>query len=241
MRRRSPIRRRGSSCAISVTSAPGSASCAGAAPGAPRGLGRTRGRRAGHPGRRACLRGPHRGRAAPRLTVRSRCPMASEGRVRYRRSIVLWTLGRYPAGPGRRAPCDRVLSPADDKLWTARALNVRGLLYPALGRPRRGDADFVGRRAAVRGGRPGTSVDLPGLNRGVGRVRRRRPPRGALLPGRGRGPVPAAERARSGLSIDRCAVLLSAGLAADALAEADAAIQTIERSAAGPPRRRSCC
>ena len=34
----------------------------------------------------------------------------------------------------------------------------------------------------------------------------------------------------TGLSIDRCHVLLAAGLAADALAEADAAIQAIERS-----------
>ena len=151
-------------------------------------------------------------------------------RVLHRRGVVLWTLGRHAAALEDARHAVAVLSRAGDKLWTARAVNQRGLVYAALGVPARADADFV---AAVRlfaeTGQVLESI-YPIENRG--------------RPALAAGDLPAAlsyldEAAAlyrplnvvtTGLSIDRCHVLLAAGLAADALAEADAAIQAIERS-----------
>ena len=43
------------------------------------------------------------------------------------------------------------------------------------------------------------------------------------------------------LRLDRCAVLLAAGLAGDALAEAEAAVREMEQSHGQSRRRRNCC
>jgi len=150
-------------------------------------------------------------------------------RVLQRRGCVLWTLGRYPAALGDLTQAVTVLRRAGDELWTARSLNARGIVYLAMGLPARADADL---RAAERWFGKTSQVldasytvlnralvafslgDLPAalslLDEVVSRVR----PLGV--------PVTA-------ISIDRCAVLLAAGLADDALAEADAAIHEIER------------
>jgi tetratricopeptide (TPR) repeat protein len=174
------------------------------------------------------------GRTAAGLAAFDRAVSLSDGvvraRVLHRRGIVLWTLGRHAAALEDARHAVAVLSRAGDKLWTARAVNQRGLVYAALGVPARADADFV---AAVRlfaeTGQVLESI-YPIENRG--------------RPALAAGDLPAAlsyldEAAAlyrplnvvtTGLSIDRCHVLLAAGLAADALAEADAAIQAIERS-----------
>jgi tetratricopeptide (TPR) repeat protein len=151
-----------------------------------------------------------------------------EARVRYRRSLVLWTLGRHPAALEDARHAVAVLSRAGDKLWTARALNVRGLVYTALGAPRRADADFVASMRLF----AETSQVLESIYPVENRAR----------PALAAGDLPAAlsyldeaaARYRplnvvtTGLSIDRCTVLLAAGLAADALSEAETAIQAIE-------------
>jgi CHAT domain len=174
------------------------------------------------------------GRTAAGLAAFDRAVSLSGGvvraRVLHRRGIVLWTLGQHAAALEDARHAVAVLSRAGDKLWTARAVNQRGLVYAALGVPARADADFV---AAVRlfaeTGQVLESI-YPIENRG--------------RPALAAGDLPAAlsyldEAAAlyqplnvvtTGLSIDRCHVLLAAGLAADALAEADAAIQAIERS-----------
>ena len=174
------------------------------------------------------------GRTAAGLAAFDRAVSLSGGvvraRVLHRRGVVLWTLGRHAAALEDARHAVAVLSRAGDKLWTARAVNQRGLVYAALGVPARADADFV---AAVRlfaeTGQVLESI-YPIENRG--------------RPALAAGDLPAAlsyldEAAAlyrplnvvtTGLSIDRCHVLLAAGLAADALAEADAAIQAIERS-----------
>jgi tetratricopeptide (TPR) repeat protein len=176
----------------------------------------------------------HAGRTADGLAALDRAIQLSAGvltgRVLYRRGFVLWNLGRYPAALDDFRRAITVLQRADDRVWTARALNGRGLVYMNAGLPGRADADFVaaGRlfdetgqeleaahAVLNRGGAAFWSGDLPAalsyLDEAASRYR--------LLS------VPTPF-----LRHDRCDVLLAAGLASDALAEADAAVRDIEQA-----------
>ena len=51
----------------------------------------------------------------------------------YRRGVVLWTLGRYPAALDDLRRAVSVLQPAGDPVWTARAVNARGVVHLAVG------------------------------------------------------------------------------------------------------------
>jgi len=183
----------------------------------------------------------HAGRTAPGLAAFDRAIQLSVGvplgRVLHRRGIVLWNLGRYPAALDDFRRAISMLQPAGDLVWTARALNGRGLVYLAIGSLGRADADFAaaGRLYAEtsqelevadtvlnRAGTAFRSGDLPAalslLDEAASRCR-------ALN-------VPAPY-----LSHDRCDVLLAAGLASDALAEADAAIRDLERARGSSPNK----
>ncbi|MCW2911687.1 MAG: sle [Actinomycetia bacterium] len=175
----------------------------------------------------------HAGRTADGLAAFDRAIRLSSGvlrgRVLHRRGIVLWILGRFPAALNDFRRAVSALQRAGDQVWTARALSGRGLVYLGLGSPARADADFVaaGRLYA------GTGQELEAVHTVFNR---------ATVAFRS-GDLPAAlsfldEAAfRYGslnvptpfLSLDRCAVLLAAGLASEALAEADAAIGDIEQ------------
>jgi tetratricopeptide (TPR) repeat protein len=155
-------------------------------------------------------------------------------RVLARRAIVLFTLGRYQAALEDVVPAIVVLRRAGDLLNTARALNTRAMTYLHLGSTSRADADFV---AAIRLyseiGQQEISHELeaiyPVMSRG--------------LVAFASGDLPAAlayfdtatpvfrrlKVPTSTLRLNRCAVLLAAGLAADALAEADAAVREMEQ------------
>jgi len=145
-----------------------------------------------------------------------------------RRGMMRWTLGQHAAALADMRRALPALQRAGDTLWTARALNARGMVYASLGLGSRADADFVaaerlwietnqeveaihtvGNRALV----ALSSGDLPAalsfLDAAAARFRPLKVP-------------------TTGLSIDRCMTLLSAGLAADALAEAESAVRDIE-------------
>ena len=68
---------------------------------------------------------------------------AAAGRVRYRRAVALWRLGRYAAALEDLRRAADVLQGANDPVWMSRTLNGRGLVYLALGLPGRADADFA--------------------------------------------------------------------------------------------------
>ena len=169
------------------------------------------------------------GRTAAGLAAFDRAMERSTGvlaaRVLARRGIVLWVLGQYPAALEDLRHAVVVLRRAGDLLWTARALTNRGLVYLGLGSTSRADGDFVsavrlfaelgqeleatypeGNRALV----AFASGDLPAalaiLDEATVSFRRLKVP-------------------TTSLRIDRCAVLLAAGLADDALAEAEAAVR----------------
>jgi tetratricopeptide (TPR) repeat protein len=168
------------------------------------------------------------GMAAFRQAVRGSTGVLA-ARVLVRRAIVLVTLGQYAAALEDLRPALIVLRRAGDQVYTARALNTRAYAYVSLGQTSRADADFVaagilfaevgqelesvysvGNRAMA----AFASGDLPAALAFLD----------AATPGYQRLKVPTTS-----LHIDRCAALLAAGLASDALAEASSAAQEMER------------
>jgi len=173
------------------------------------------------------------GRSADGLAALDRAVALSTGKttgqVLHRRGMALWTLGRYQPALDDLRRAVGILRRTGDPAWTARALTARGLVYVALGSPARADDDFVaaGRLYAS------TSQQLESVHTVLNRA----------MAAFTRGDLPAAlsflDTAADGyrplnwatpaLSLDRCAVLLAAGLAGDALAEADGALARIEQ------------
>jgi len=162
---------------------------------------------------------------------------ALAGRVLHKRGIILWTLGRHSAALADFRRAVTVLQRANDALWTARALNGRGLVYLALGSPARADQDFVaaGRLFTECGQELEAAHTV--FNRGWAAFRSGDLPTALAFID------DAAARYRSfgwptpALSLDRCGVLLAAGLARDALDEADAAIREIEQTRGSSTKR----
>jgi tetratricopeptide (TPR) repeat protein len=154
---------------------------------------------------------------------------ADVGRVLMRRGGALWVIGRHQAAlEDLRRAVDQ-LRRAGDTIWAARALTVRALVHLALGSAQRADLDFGSAELLF----AQTSQELES----VYTVHNR-----ALVAFRS-GDLPAAlgyldEAARRyeslavpmpDVNIDRCAVLLAAGLPRDAMAEADLAIHDLEQ------------
>jgi tetratricopeptide (TPR) repeat protein len=150
-------------------------------------------------------------------------------RVLVRRAVVLGTLGRYPAALEDLRHAVVALRRAGDVLWTARALGNRGLVYLGLGRTSRADADFVSAARLFSSTGQELEAIYPTQNRALAAFASGDLPAAlayldAATPGFQRLKVPTTT-----LRINRCAVLLAAGLAVDALAEADASVREIEQ------------
>jgi tetratricopeptide (TPR) repeat protein len=154
---------------------------------------------------------------------------AQAGQVLHRRSIALLALGQHVAALDDARRAVTLLRRTGDKLWTARAVGHRGLMYYTLGFPARADADFaaaerlfaetsqvlesiymVHNRALV----ASSLNDIPTALSYFDEAASRYEPLNVLVPD---------------LAIDRCGVLLAAGLPGDALAEADGTVREIER------------
>jgi tetratricopeptide (TPR) repeat protein len=151
------------------------------------------------------------------------------GRVLHRRGIVLLTLGRYAAALDDFHRAVSVLQRAGDQTWTARALTGRGLVYLAVGSSGRADADFLAAEHLY----AETSQELESIHMVLNRAEAAF--RSGDLPAALSHLDEAAARyrplnvRRPNLNLDRCAVLLAAGLIGEALAEADAAVCDIEQ------------
>ncbi|WP_099054824.1 CHAT domain-containing protein [Streptomyces fodineus] len=153
----------------------------------------------------------------------------TRARVLYRRAYVWWVLGHHREALEDVRRALPVLRQLGDDIWTARALTLRATVHLALGAVDRAVADFT---AAERlWGTTGQEHDKADAveSRGLAAFRS--------------GDIPAALRlldeaeeryAKLGtptymLSIRRCEVLMAAGLAPEALAEADATIALLDR------------
>ncbi|WP_432083852.1 CHAT domain-containing protein [Streptomyces sp. WAC 04229] len=152
----------------------------------------------------------------------------TRARVLYRRAYVWWVLGRHGEALEDVRRAIPVLRQADDVIWTARALTLRATVHLALGSVERADADFTAaERLWDTTGQDHDKADAV-ESRGLAAFRS--------------GDVPAALRlldeaeeryAKLGtptfmLTIRRCEVLMAAGLATEALAEADAATAALD-------------
>src|SRR5215471_12207771 len=149
-------------------------------------------------------------------------------RVRCRRAIIFVVLGRFPAALEDAQHAVAVLRRAGDLLWTARALNTRASAYLRLGSTSRAGADYASAARLY----STIGQELEALDPVVNRA----------LTAFASGDLPAAlarldaatlsfQRLKvpaTTLRTERCAMLLAAGLARDALAEAEAALREIE-------------
>ncbi|MGP4005209.1 CHAT domain-containing protein [Streptomyces sp. 4N124] len=152
----------------------------------------------------------------------------TRARVLYRRAYVWWVLGHHREALEDVRRAIPVLRQADDVIWTARALTLRATVHLALGAVERAEADFTAAEALWdTTGQEHDKADAV-ESRGLAAFRS--------------GDVPAALRlldeaeeryAKLGtptfmLNIRRCEVLMAAGLAPEALAEADTAIGVLD-------------
>jgi tetratricopeptide (TPR) repeat protein len=152
----------------------------------------------------------------------------TRARVRFRRAYVWWVLGHHREALEDVRRAIPVLRQADDVIWTARALTLRATVHLALGAVERADADFTAaEKLWETTGQEHDKADAV-ESRGLAAFRS--------------GDIPAALRlldeaeeryAKLGtptfmLNIRRCEVLMAAGLAPEALAEADAAIAVLD-------------
>ncbi|KOG34271.1 CHAT domain-containing protein [Streptomyces resistomycificus] len=174
----------------------------------------------------------HAGRTREGLKELERGVAVSGGhtraRVLYRRAYASWVLGHHRAALDDVRRSIPVLRQADDVIWTARALTLRATVHLALGTVDRADADFTAAEALWdTTGQEHDKADAV-ESRGLAAFRS--------------GDIPVALRlldeageryAKLGtptfmLNIRRCEVLMAAGLAPEALAEADAAIGVLD-------------
>ena len=162
---------------------------------------------------------------------------AAEGRILIRRAGVLWTLGRHAEVLRDARAAVGLLSGAGDPVWEARAVHWRAAAYFAVGDIERADRDYARVEALwVECGQQ-AEYAYARQERGVA--------------AHARGDLPAAlsylDHAQTlldqlgifsaDLFVNKCTVLLAAGLARDALREVDAAISTIERDRGATTKR----
>jgi tetratricopeptide (TPR) repeat protein len=149
---------------------------------------------------------------------------ALTGRVLLRRADVLLVLGRHREALDDLRSAITRLRRSGDQVWEARSRNYRGFIQLALGGTKRADADFAvaeklyaatGQEFEYAEARQNRGLvaysrgDLPAALRYLDEAGRRFAAVGVVWPD---------------LAIDRCGVLLAAGLSAEALAEMDQAI-----------------
>lgn len=152
----------------------------------------------------------------------------TRARVLYRRAYAHWVLGRHREALEDVRRAIPVLRQVDDVIWVARALTLRATVHLALGAVDRADADFTSAEALW--GTTGQEHDKADAveSRGLAAFRS--------------GDIPVALRlfdeaeeryAKLGtpsfmLYIRRCEVLMAAGLASEAVVEADAATGVLD-------------
>jgi len=150
-------------------------------------------------------------------------------RVLVRRGIVLWVLGRHREALDDLTRAVRILRPAGDTIWEARALTTRALVHLAFGSAHRAERDLGRADHLFATTSQELEVAYTWHNRGLVAFRSGDLPAAlSYLDEAGRRYGLLAVQ-KPDLAIDRCAVLLAAGLPADALRETDAAVGRFPR------------
>ena len=159
------------------------------------------------------------------------------GKILIRRAYALWVLGRNAEALRDAQAAVDLLSGGGDLVWEARALHHRAAAYLALGDIERADRDYA---------RVETLWATCGQHLEYAMVRQER---GVAAHARGDLPTALAHLDHAQtlfdqlgvfeaeLVVDKCTVLLAAGLARDALREVDVAVATIERDHGSAAKR----
>ncbi len=159
------------------------------------------------------------------------------GRILIRKVNALWVLGRNAEALQAAQAAVNLLSGAGSLVWEARALHWRAAVYLALGDVGRADRDYA--RAETLYASCGQHLEYASARHERG------------LAAHARGDLPAAlahlddaqalfdqlRTFEAELYVNKCTVLLAAGLAGDALREVDAAVATIEKDRGSATRR----
>ncbi|MEO3808261.1 CHAT domain-containing protein [Sphaerisporangium sp. B11E5] len=150
-------------------------------------------------------------------------------RALYRRGYVLRVLGRHHEALADLSRAAVALEAAGDGLWTARALTARALIHLALGATGRADADLLAADSLFAATGQELEAAFGVHNRGLVAFRAGDLP-SALdhLDAAGRR-YQALDAPMPDLAIDRCAVLLAAGLAREAAESAAEAVRLLDR------------
>jgi tetratricopeptide (TPR) repeat protein len=170
-------------------------------------------------------------------TVLRRSHGIPAGRVLIRRAYALWVVGRNAEALQEAQAAVDLLSGAGDLVWEARALHHRATAYFAMGDIERADRDYA--RAETLYAQCGQHLEYANA----------RQERGVAAHARGDLPTALAHLDHAQnlfdqlgvfeaeLVVNKCTVLLAAGLTRDAQREVDAAVSTIERNRGSATRR----
>lgn len=150
------------------------------------------------------------------------------GQMLMMRGIDLWILGRHQDALDDLGRALRVLRPAADTIWEARALSARALVHLACGSARRAEVDLDRAEQLFATTSQELEIAYTWHNRGLVAFRSGDLPVALSHLGEAERRYGALNVRVPDLSIDRCAVLLAAGLAGDSLREADTAVHTLE-------------
>ncbi|MHC3467587.1 CHAT domain-containing protein [Streptomyces sp. 7R007] len=174
----------------------------------------------------------HAGRTRQGLEALERGVTVSSGhtraRVLFRRAYASWVLGRHKEALEDVRRSVPVLRQAGDVIWTARALTLRATVHLALGAVDRADADFTAAQALWdTTGQEHDKADVV-ESRGLAAFRAGDIPAALRLLDEAQERYEALGTPSFMLYIRRCETLMAAGLAPEALAEADTAIGVLD-------------
>ncbi len=162
---------------------------------------------------------------------------ALAGRILIRRADVLLVLGRHQdALEDLRGAVVR-LRRAGDLVWEARSRNYRGFAHLALGMARQADADFAVAERLYASGKQAFEFAEARQNRGLVAFARGDLPLALEYLGEAGKRFEKLGIAWPDLAIDRCRVLLAAGLTVEAQDEADRAAVQMEKDGGQPTKR----
>jgi tetratricopeptide (TPR) repeat protein len=147
------------------------------------------------------------------------------GRVLVRRGIALWRLGQHPSALDDLRRAIRLLPGDEDIIWKARALSARALVHLACGATGRAELDLGSAESLFATTNQDLELAFTWHNRGLVAFRSGDLPRALSCLDEADRRYRRLSVSTPDLSIDRCAVLLAAGLPHDALREADAAVR----------------
>ncbi len=196
-------------------------------------------RQAGSPAREADSRASlgvalaYAGRTSAGLAALDQAGRQASGvqaaRILHRRAIVLWTLGRNPEALGDLHRAVATLRREGDTIWVGRALTARALVYLAQGHIRRA-ADDLGAAERLFAG-TGHELESAYLvhNQAIVAFRTGDLPMALSYLDEAARRYSALDVPLPDLHIDRCAVMLAAGLPRDALTRAEQAIGEFDR------------